>query len=287
MYQPSVKSISLQRVGGILVHISLKNKIILPQWLDNLIYRQLGANYCCSKSNMTVIDWDRSETLNYLGTYFPRSFCEAYCIFDDYFQRKMSYWRNIEDISIFDFGCGTGGEIVGLIYALSHNCKKLKKVTVKAMDGNNFALRLLEGIVKQLNTRMSFRIILNISALKIDDVYDISIINSVINEQYDIIMSFKTIGEFVTKKQFEDRNPYQFLPSLFKSKLTNSGFMLLEDVTSYSDVSREWLTKMMDEGLSMTDCTVIHKNGGYNQSFWVSHSQKKDDKSKVAWRILK
>ena len=42
----------------------------IPQWLDVYIYAELKANYCCSNSNISVIDWNRKNVLNYLGTYF-------------------------------------------------------------------------------------------------------------------------------------------------------------------------------------------------------------------------
>lgn len=46
----------------------------LPLWLDDMIFKQLGAKYCRSNSDMTVIDWDKNDVLNYLGTYFPHSY---------------------------------------------------------------------------------------------------------------------------------------------------------------------------------------------------------------------
>ena len=97
--------------------------VSLPQWLDNYIFNQLKANYCPSHSDMTVIDWDKNNVLNYLGTYFPRSYAEAYCILGEYFNQHLSEWQNRESISVFDFGCGTGGEIIGLLTVLTLTAK--------------------------------------------------------------------------------------------------------------------------------------------------------------------
>ena len=58
----------------------MTNNILLPQWLDNLIFNELNAKYCPSFSTMTNIDDDKEKTLNYLGTYFPRSYAESYTI---------------------------------------------------------------------------------------------------------------------------------------------------------------------------------------------------------------
>ena len=89
--------------------------VVLPQWLDDLIFNELDAKYCRSNSDMTVIDWDRNDVLNYLGTYFPRSFAESYCIFQEYFARFTPQVLQKEELKIFDFGCGTGGEIVSVL----------------------------------------------------------------------------------------------------------------------------------------------------------------------------
>lgn len=67
----------------------MQDSVILPQWLDNLIFEQFGAKYCRSNADMTVIDWDKNDVLNYLGTYFPRSYAESYCIFTE-FMTKMA-----------------------------------------------------------------------------------------------------------------------------------------------------------------------------------------------------
>ena len=63
--------------------------------------------------------------------------------------------------------------------------------------------------------------------------------------------------------------------------------MILADVTSYNNVSQEWLPRMMDVGCIQADCRLLMKNDGYNQIFTVTHQRKTNDVSKIAWRILK
>ena len=87
----------------------------LPEWLDTFIFDKLEAQYCPRNSDMTNIDDDKAKTLNYLGTYFPRSYAESYCIFSEYFTSNNSDFADKEELSIFDFGSGTGGEIIGLL----------------------------------------------------------------------------------------------------------------------------------------------------------------------------
>ena len=113
-----------------------------------------------------------------------------------------------------------------------------------------------------------------------------TIIDSVISESFDIIISCKAVCEFVTKERFEEQNAYKQIASTLLPKLKEDGIMLLVDITTYSNVSQEWLPQMMDKGLSSIRCNVLECNEGYNQKFIVSHSRKKKDVSKVAWRII-
>ena len=256
----------------------------LPQWLDNLIFEQLGAKYCRSNADMTVIDWDKDDVLNYLGTYFPRSYAEAYCIFTEFLTKWPYRFVEKTELSVFDFGCGTGGEIIGFLDAVQ-NMHNIQKVRIYALDGNYHALRLLESIVQVCSDNYNFRISLDVIPLTIEDFYDLDILSSVHMEKYDIFMSFKAICEFVSKERFERQNAYAHIAKTYLSQLNDDGIMVLADVTSYNDVSQEWLPRMMDLGLAQADCRVILKNDGYNQTFVVRHKKKQRDVSKIAWRI--
>jgi len=265
----------------------MQNSVILPQWLDDLIFEQLGAKYCRSCADMTVIDWDKSDVLNYLGTYFPRSYTESYCIFSEFFIKHLDWFAGKDELSVFDFGCGTGGEIIGLLEAISSKCPNIKSVRVAAFDGNTHALRLYERVFKEAKCYLGFEAKTQVIPLEIEDFYDLSVLLSVLHSNFDIIMTFKAICEFVTKDRFEKNNPYAHIVRSFIPKLKTDGVILLDDVTSYNNVSQEWLPKMMDAGLSMLPhCQTIMKNHGYNQSFMVHHTNKNADVSKVAWRII-
>lgn len=262
------------------------DSVSLPLWLDDYIFNQLKANYCPSNSDMTVIDWDKSNVLNYLGTYFPRSYAEAYCIFRNFFIKDLLSWIFRDKISIFDFGCGTGGEIIGLLMAIGELSPNLKLVEITVLDGNHAALRIFENVIKEYLTHTKISITYKVIPQVIEDFYDLSILDAVVTQNFDIIMSFKSICEFVTKERFEQQNAYEHIAKTFLPKLENLGIMVLADVTTYNSVSQEWLPIMMDKGLSKTGCNIVMKNAGYNQRFIVSHSRHKKDESKVAWRII-
>ena len=118
---------------------SMEDAMTLPLWLDHLLFKNLYAKYCRSNSNMVVIDWDQQDMLTYLGTYFPRSYVEAYQIFSDHFTTEIKEWKQRTAISIFDFGSGTGGEIIGLLMAIQDKLPCVKSVRVFAFDGNDCA----------------------------------------------------------------------------------------------------------------------------------------------------
>lgn len=264
----------------------MQDRVTLPQWLDNLIFEQLGAKYCRSNADMTVIDWDKNNVLNYLGTYFPRSYAESYCIFSDYFKKHPEQFTKKTELSIFDFGCGTGGEIIGLLDAI-RNAQNIQKLSIYALDGNYHALRLLEKVINKLIQRYNIEINLRVVPIKIDDFYDLSVLDRIINQELDIIMTFKAICEFVTQDRFERNNAYTHIINTFLPKLKEDGVMVLADVSTYNNVSQEWLPIMMDAAISQIGCCLLCKNDGYNQTFTISHSNKTGDISKIAWRIIK
>lgn len=266
--------------------IDLTTNIRLPKWLDEHLFGVLGAKYCRSNTNMTVIDWDKSDVLNYLGTYFPRSYAESYCIFNKHFENFKLDCTSKEEISIFDFGCGTGGEIIGLISIITEKFANVETINIVALDGNKHSLRLYEDVLEKFRSHSNIQINNRVVAIEIDDFYDLSVIESVITTQFDIIITFKAICEFVTKQCFEQDNPYKHIANTFLPKLLDKGIMLLVDITTYNDVSQEWLPKMIDKGLSDVNCKITGRNTGYNQSFFVSHSKKQNDESKIAWRII-
>lgn len=262
--------------------------VIIPEWLDDHLFIELEAKYCRSNCDMTVIDWDKSDILNYLGTYFPRSYAESYCLFNNFIKKNISNYEDMVEISIFDFGCGTGGEIIGLITALSEVVNSLERINVVALDGNQHSLRLYEKISTISQEKLDVKIINRTIPVKIDDFYDLSILDEIISDsEFDIIISFKAVCEFVTKKCFESNNPYAHIAKMLLPKIKQDGMILFADVTSYNDVSQEWLPLMMDKGLKEVCCNVIEQNRNYNQAFYVSHSRTSKDVSKIVWRIIK
>ena len=266
--------------------VTTANAVVrLPVWLDSFIFDELHARYAPSCMNMTVIDWGREDILRYLGTYFPRSFAESYSIFSSYFAQSK-YLSSKKSLSVFDFGCGTGGELIGLLMALQEQSDRAMPIKVHALDGNIHAVRILERIIEKFRKVSNVNVEMRLAPLTIDDFYDLDVIRNVLHEGCDVFLTFKAICEFVTKEQFERRNPYTHVLKTFRPWLNSGAITCLADITTYNDTVREWLPKMMDKGVVDACFQVLGRNGGFNEAFSVSHSRRICDQSKIAWRLL-
>lgn len=261
------------------------NHIRLPEWLDVLIFKNIKASYQPCRTDMVVLNWDRTGIIKYLATYFPRSFSESYCIFSKYFELKKSLYNNVQTLNIFDFGCGTGGEILGLIWAIiEKNIAPI--INIKALDGNFHALKILEEIMAQFKNKFFPGVSLQVMPIKIDDIYDMSLVSSIIPDNNDIILIFKSICEMASLRQFEERNPYEYILRLMLNKVKSSGIICLADISSFNKEQQEWLPKLIDMACQETNANVFMKNNNYNETYNVSHSQKIKDSGKLSWRII-
>ena len=264
-----------------------KVQVVLPNWLDQFLFRDLSAVYMKKNKDLVVLEWDENDILGYLGTYFPRSFAESYRIFSYYFKKHKHEYVLRDTISLFDFGCGTGGELIGFIIAASETLPNLKLLKLKALDGNLHELRYLERILKKVALITNLKIEYRLMPVIIDDFYDMKVVTDVITDKYDYIISFKAICEFATKKQFEERNPYEHIINAFLPKLAPGGVFCIADITSFNKITNEWLTVLLDKASSECDVTILERNQGYNEEIFVTHSLKVCDRSKIAWRIYK
>ena len=103
-------------------------RITLPQWLDNIIFDGFCAIYEPRPLEVTYNpDQPYDFVKLYLGTYFPRSYAEAYGITNQILSYKVyaDHLKGLEEINILDFCCGTGGEIIGAIVALQNHLPNL------------------------------------------------------------------------------------------------------------------------------------------------------------------
>ena len=123
----------------------------IPQWLDSYIFDNLGA--VINKNPVKVkrnVNNSHRDNLEYLGTYFPRTHAEIRTVMNklhnetNYFQ--LEEIKNKRSLSILSIGCGTGGEVVGLIDSLA-GIMKITDISVTLVDGNRDALNIAHDII--------------------------------------------------------------------------------------------------------------------------------------------
>ena len=278
-----------------------KSKTIIPHWLDLLLFNNLGAIYSPEHKKFEYnLDNDSEDIKVYLGTYFPRSYAESFCIFDDLFKSHsyVDILNNYSEINILDFGCGTGGELIGLIVSLAKHISNRKDINIVAVDGNNYSLETLKNVVEVLasNVRHNLSLTcLNKTILGKDDLYmkDKSI--------YHFVLNSKMGCELISSKIVDD-NCYYRIAETLAPLLSETGILYLLDVTTKDENSNLFYPQLMNQGLNLfisthTDYSTLLPMACDNwgdcqnacfmqQTFTASHSRKSNDESRVCYRLV-
>jgi hypothetical protein len=281
----------------------LKTETRLPAWLDDFLFNILGAEYApdCQRFEYNL-DLTEEENLKYLGTYFPRSYAESFCIFDNVFQNKV-YQQVISKKSSFNIlsiGCGTGGDIIGLLTVIEKYCSHINKVKIWAIDGNKDALSLLVKILDKYKAKTNITIELQTITTIFADFSNVNISKtSIPNIDYDFILCFKMICEMIA---IGKENAYCNFVKKFVPLLSESGLCLLLDVTVQSKYGT-FLPILMNRQVNQ----ALRELKGYQtllplscgkfenicteqcftqQHFHVTHKKKSNDLSKVSYRLM-
>ena len=279
-----------------------KSKTVLPHWLDLLLFNNLGAIYSPEHKKFEYnLNNDSEDIKIYLGTYFPRSYAESFCIFDDLFKTSpyIEVLKNAPELNILDFGCGTGGELVGLIVALSKHVSSSKVINVRAIDGNHNALISMGKITETLSNNTRHRVCISYEEKACLCEKDIQLKDE--NGKYHFILNSKMVCELVSKKIVES-NCYYKIAEILSPFLANNGLLYILDVTTKDEYSQLFYPQLMNQGLN----SFISSHNDYNtllplacnnwkdcqeacfmqQTFTISHSRKSDDESRVCYRII-
>lgn len=276
---------------------SLKNTSILPTWLQQRIFEKHNAQYAPNheryEQNLNLSD---DELKVYLGTYFPRSYGESFCVFDNVFESKQySSLASKEEINILDIGCGTGGNLIGLLVALNKYNKATKKVNIIAIDGHLNALCILCDLVDEFSNKATFAINLITKTQPIDSVKELG---WVADSEFDFIMSFKMGCELIAEGNTDF---YYDLTKFSLPLLSKTGLFFLLDVTTKVGITYNPILMNIQVNRAIKELTgyktLIPITCGEfekectelcftQRTFNISHSLKINDKSKVSYRIL-
>ena len=277
----------------------------LPNWLDRYLFSDLGAKYSPNHSRFDYnLNLNRGEIKVYLGTYFPRSFVEVKSIFEE-FSQNSNYLSLVGErtfVSILDLGCGTGGDVFGLLSFLEKNEPSLETVKLLAIDGSQIALRFFENIMAEFKKHSKLKIDYRIGPVFIESENDLNLVSDVLSDKYDLILSCKAICEMLAKNRIKNK-AYKQTASMLSSKLKDKGIMLIEDVTIKSPATEKFIPYMLNAELNEfvaenDDFTTIYPtackdkeskciNGCFfKKEIRVTHSAKSNDISKIIYRII-
>lgn len=190
----------------------MKECILLPQWLDDIIFNEYKAIYEPRPEDvMSNADKDYDFAKLYLGTYFPRSYAEAYCIFRKLLDNKNYYQvlNEFPELNILDFCCGTGGEIFGIISILHERLPNLKNVRIDAFDANSDYIRFLFHLGEKLKENISISVSINPQCYHIKTEQHLQDVVNYTNSLYHIVLSCKALNEFIQHDVFPNENVYE------------------------------------------------------------------------------
>ena len=276
-----------------------------PKWLDKYLFSDLGAKYSPNHSRFEYnLNLNTGEIKVYLGTYFPRSFVEVKSIFEEFSQNSnyLSLVGERTSVSILDLGCGTGGDIFGLLSFLEKYEPPLESVKLLAIDGNQIALRFFEKIMAEFKKHSRLKIDYRIGPVFIESENDLNLVSDVLSDKYDLILSCKAICEMLAKRRIKNK-AYKQTASMLSSKLTDKGIMLIEDVTIKSPATEKFIPYMLNAELNEfvaendefatiypTACKDKESkciNGCFfKKEIRVTHSAKNNDISKIIYRLI-
>ena len=283
----------------------------IPDYLDNIIFGQLGAIYQkCNNVDVNLYNDDMFSRI-YLGTYFPRSCAESNLIFSELFKcpEIKTKFSGKNNINILDIGSGCGGNLTGLLLALNNIIPKYSRINIISVDGNRIALdcqiKIINNIKNKLNRNIIFKEIEYKFNYNIFKNELISIIRKSNINKFDIIMSFKFFSEFYNIFPYVKLNLFNSFSELCSDLLNDIGLSVLLDVTTKDKrLKRNFTPFIMSKEISNflknnpdklrcilpLSCAFWFKNCSgscfFQDIIKVSHSKKMNDVSKVCYYVF-
>lgn len=283
----------------------LKTHTRLPSWLDDYIFKTLHGIYAPDHERFDYnLDLTKLELQKYLGTYFPRSYSEAFCIFDNLFLNANfnSLYKDQRSINIAAIGCGTGGDLLGLLTVLDKYSDLEREINIFAVDGNQEALKILNKIVYRYKQVTRKSVTLETFHYIFNNINSFDINNIGANVTFDFILCSKMICEVMATENPSNNNAYYDYTKKFLPLLNKRGIFYLLDVTTrqkHSTYNPVLMNMQVQDALrnlegfsviSPIPCfffnRICDKQCFYQKTFYITHTQSSYDKSKVAYKLI-
>lgn len=261
---------------------------------------------------------DDERNRAYLGTYFPRSVIEWGLIWSELLAHEPVFRRfqTKETITIASFGSGTGGDVVGTLYAIHDARLTPRQVRIYSFDGNADALEKQRAILAEVQKRGGFRFEIKFTCRQFTWGFDRESFRRSCDElagllpgPIDMVQASKWLVEFYNYQKIRSQSierasgiVEEFLR--FAERVAGSeGLVALADVTT-SDCGR-WFPEIMNgeavgylanggslRSISPIPCAFRQGNcpsahGCYTRRYFrVSSRFCVEDKSQLCYRVF-
>lgn len=210
----------------------------LPDWLDNLVFEELGGLYQPDPiSHAHNLENTIEKNLVYLGTYFPRSYAESFLLFRDIFLNRgfNDFFSNVRSLRLIDIGSGTAGEIIGFIHAIASVFEAPPKLELTIVDGNRKAVNLAKYIITHTCSLLSIQVDLQIYLKVLRKSADLESLKAPNTQLYDFVITSKFINELISADPKQNTGLYYDFVKHFRESLSPNGMICLIDVTTQSN----------------------------------------------------
>ncbi|WP_165062319.1 hypothetical protein [Adlercreutzia sp. ZJ154] len=226
--------------------------VTLSEWVNALVFDHYDATHNPAGRKRTFdsnLDSDRAGVLTYLGTYFPRSLAETFVIFDSLLSDKSlaSSLACEPSINICSVGTGTGGDLLGLILAISKWIPNAMQLNIVSIEGNAEAHKVMRGVIGEAQTRVGINIDLN----SVNHVFEapkpfdrIRDILPQYPQSFDFVINSKMLNEL--DKAHVSEQPYREFCSAFTATLKPTGMLMVLDVTSPNGAGGRWTPALLN-----------------------------------------
>ncbi len=233
-----------------------RQPFILPGYLDRFIFNDLHGVYTPDyKKAESNLHNSREDNLKYLGTYLPRSMAESFNIFDELYDNPLirSMFTKKDKLRVLDIGAGTGGNSLGFVYALNRADLGSKPVSIISIDGNEDALDYQKILIGKMNEISGSTIGLQQIHFEFysGKEFTESLHEIAAGQEFDVVMVFKFVSEFLNRDFSAFKGLYQDLTRLVSDLLNCEGLFIIADVVSRdSNQKRDFTSVILSQEIA-------------------------------------